>query len=334
MAYLFFPGQLTARSEFYHQLGNSLAAGLTLGRALRILAENPPAHGLSKPVDALATRVEAGDTLGEALRRSRRWAPDFDVALIDAGEQSGRLDQVCKLLATNYSDQARLARQVLLGMAYPVFVFHFAFLIVPIGHFIEFFKTGDVAVFLTRKALFFVPFYAAVVVLLFAGQSSHGRTWRSWVERVTGMIPGLGGARQSLMLARFALALDALQNAGVVATRAWPMAAAASGSPKLERRINHLVGRLEAGETPSEILLRCGLFPVHFTSVYASAEEAGRVDEALPRLSAHYQEEGLRRMKIAAGLLTGLVYGAVLLTVAYQIVSFWIGHYNRILDIE
>ena len=90
MAYLFFPGQLTARAEFYHQVASSLASGLTLRRTLRIIAENPPAAGLSHPVDRLAVRLEAGDTLGEALRRLGRWAPEFDVALIDAGEQSGR----------------------------------------------------------------------------------------------------------------------------------------------------------------------------------------------------------------------------------------------------
>ena len=33
-------------------------------------------------------------------------------------------------------------------------------------------------------------------------------------------------------------------------------------------------------------------------------------------------------------ILTGIVYGTVLLVVAYQIVGFWLGHYSRILSIE
>ncbi len=332
MAFLFFPGQLAARGELYHQLGSSLSAGLTLVRSLRMLAENPPARGLAAVLDALATRLEAGATFAESLRGLGRWAPEFDIALLDAGEQSGRLDHVCRLLSRSYTERARLARQVLIGLAYPALLLHFAFLILPISHFIDLFQTSDLTGFAIRKAWFFLPLYAVAILLVVAGQSSHGRAWRSLLERVCGLVPALGRARRALVLARLSLALDALLSAGVGTTRAWSMAAAAAGSPAIERAVGQLVPRLENGESAGDVLKRSRVFPPHFIAAYSSAEEAGRVDEALPRLAEHYQEEGLRLMRIAAGVLTGLVYFAVLLVVAWQIISFWLGHYSRILD--
>lgn len=334
MAFPLLPSRLSARSDFYHQIGSSLGAGLPLVRALRVLAANPPARGLRGPADFLATRLEAGSTFVEALRALGRWAPEFDQALIEAGEESGRLDQVCRVLSKDYGERARLVRRILLGIAYPIVLFHFAFLIVPIGHFIEFFQTGDLARYLVRKAAFFLPIYGIVVVALLAAGSSHGRAWRSVMEQLARMVPVFSQARRALVLARLSLALDALLNAGVAAVRAWPMAAAAAGSPAYEREVARMIPRLQEGESAGDVLLRSRVFPPHFTNIYATGEMSGRTDESLGRLAEHYQEEGLRLMRIAAAVFTGLVYGAVLLVVAYQIVGFWLGHYERILSIE
>lgn len=334
MAFLFLPRHLASRAELYHQIAGTLSSGLPLSRGLEILVRNPPSRDFVGPLRRVLQRLEMGDTFAEALRRLGRWAPDFDLALIDAGEQSGRLDTACQLLAKAYEERARIGRQVLLGLAYPMVLFHVAFLIMPIGDLVGLVQTADVARFLVRKLLFFGPFYLAVILLIYACQGSHGRGWRSLLERLAGWIPMLGRARRSLVLSRLSLALDALLNAGVPATRAWPLAAEASGSPAMGREVERWLPHLHAGVSAGDVLQRSSQFPPHFVSVYVSSELSGRVDEALPRLSAHYHEEGLRFMRVAAGVLTGLVYGLVMLAAVYQIMSFWLGHYGRILGEE
>jgi protein transport protein HofC len=334
MAFLIFPGQLSARSDFYHQLASSLAAGLPLTRSLRILAEGPPARGLSTPLGRIAGRLDNGATFAEAVRSLGSWAPEFDVALLEAGELSGRLDYSCRLLSRSYQERARLARQILIGLAYPAVLFHFAFLIMPIGHLVSLFHTGDIAAFLLRKLLFFIPFYIAILVVVYAAQGTRGRLWRSLIEQVMRLVPLVGKARRALVLSRLSLALDALFNAGVPAVRAWTLAAAASGSAAMQSEIRRWVPHLQNGEPASDLILASRAFPQHFASVYTSSELSGRIDEALPRLSEHYQEEGLRLVRLSAGMLTGLIYAAVLLVAAYQIVSFWLGFYGQIVNIE
>lgn len=333
MAFLLFPAQLASRGEFYHQLGSALASGLTVVRALGILAENPPSRDLVRPAEALVQRLRSGATLGEAVRSLGRWASDFDIALLEAGERSGRLDHVCQLLSNAYSERARLSRQVLLGLLYPAFLFHFAFLVMPIGHLIDLVKGGDIALYLGRKLVFFVPFYLLALAAIWAGQGTHGRAWRSLLESAGRLVPIFGRARRALALSRLSLALDALLNAGVAGPQAWSLAAAASGSPALDREIQRWHPLLENGTPPADLVQESRQFPPHFSSVYATAELSGRVDDALPRLHQHYQDEGLRLTRVSAGILTGALYLAVLLAVAYQIVSFWLGFYGQILDI-
>ena len=48
MPLLVTPARLAARADFYHQIGTSLAAGLTLVRTLRVLSQSPPAPDLGR----------------------------------------------------------------------------------------------------------------------------------------------------------------------------------------------------------------------------------------------------------------------------------------------
>src|SRR5436853_6048799 len=102
MAFIVTPNQLAQRAELYHQLGALTQAGIGLPQALRHLTVHPPARGFRKPLASLLNSLLNGQTFAEALRESGDWIPEFDVALLHAGEQSGRLDGCFKLLAGYY----------------------------------------------------------------------------------------------------------------------------------------------------------------------------------------------------------------------------------------
>ena len=59
-----------------------------------------------------------GATLAESLQ-PLDWLPAFDLALIGAGEQSGRLDACFRMLADYYNDRARVIKQVISQLIYP-----------------------------------------------------------------------------------------------------------------------------------------------------------------------------------------------------------------------
>jgi len=116
------PGQLSRRAEFYYQLAQLTSAGLTLINALEHLKQNPPTFSYRVHIRNLLNDLKEGYTFSQALNREKGWLPAFDVALLHAGEHSGRLDQCFRLLSDHYQDRARLARQMIGDLAYPLFV--------------------------------------------------------------------------------------------------------------------------------------------------------------------------------------------------------------------
>ena len=187
-------------------------------------------------------QIAGGSTFTEALQRCGHWLPAFDLALLQAGEHSGRLDACFRLLADYYTDRARLARQMIGDLAYPAFLLHFAVFIFP---FAQFFTSGNWVAYLRQTLGVLIPLYAVVALMIFAAQSRHGETWRACFETLLHPIPVLGQARRYLALARLAAALEALLSAGVTIIEAWELAATASGSPALRRTV---LGVAAAGE--------------------------------------------------------------------------------------
>jgi type IV pilus assembly protein PilC len=323
------PRQFTQRAEFYHQLAQFTSAGIPILRAVEQLKLSPPGRSFRVPLQRLLDELAKGATLAESLQ-SLGWLPAFDLALIGAGEQSGRLETCFQLLADYYNDRARIIKQVIAQLIYPVGLIHLAavvFLIVLPFAQSEF--NASLLWLVVRAAAVLLPLYGAVILMIYATQSKHGESWRARIESLLRRVPLLGTARHYLALSRLAAALEALISAGVNIFEAWDLAATASGSPALRRAVAAWKPRLVAGQMPSEAVRACPLFPEMFANLYAGGEISGKLDETLRHLNRLYNEDGTRKLHAFAQWTPRLIYFLVALLIAYAIIRASQGYWNQ-----
>lgn len=331
MPLTFLPGQFNDRADFYHQIATLVTAGFGLPHALEQLRDHPPARGFRRPLTRVLHHLGEGYTFAESLQRAGTWMPEFDVSLLEAGEQSGRIDACLKLLADYYSERTRLARSVLNEMLYPVFLLHFALLIFGL---INYFATWDLTAFLWRTVGVLVPVYLVTGLVIFLMQSSRGRAIRIVMEKLLGLIPLIGRARRHLALARLAMALEALLNAGVNIINAWELAARASGSPTLDRAIATWRAQIEGGVRPSELLRNNRCFPSVFANLYATGEASGHLDDHLGRIHTYYHESGTNIMRQVSAWTPRLLYLVIAAWIGYQIVKFYLGYFQKVFELS
>jgi len=324
------PRQFTQRAELFHQLAQLTSAGIPIVHALEQIKRSPPTPSFRKPLQRLLDELAKGATLAEALQ-SLNWLPAFDLALIGAGEHSGRLDTCFRLLADYYNDRARVIKQVISQLIYPVGLIHLAalifFIVLPFAA-SQF--NASLTLLFAKAALILSPLYGAVALMIYATQSKHGENWRARIESLLRPVPILGTARHYLALSRLAAALEALISAGVNIFEAWDLAATASGSPALRRAVAAWKSRVVAGQMPSEAVRLCPLFPETFANLYASGEISGKLDESLRHLNRLYNEDGSRKLNAFATWTPRLVYMLVALFIGYKIIQFYTGYFNQI----
>ncbi|PWU17329.1 MAG: hypothetical protein C5B50_11615 [Verrucomicrobia bacterium] len=324
---MFVPGHFARRSDFYHQLGQLTSAGLGVVNALQQLQRTPPARSYRKPIQSALEHLDAGCTLSESCRQVRGWLPDFDIALLQVGEQSGRLDGAFRSLTEYYNDRAQLARLLILGLLYPACLFHFAVFILPLAQFVI---SGNWRAYLLQTFGILLPIYAVLAFVVYASQSSHGERWRAALEKILSPVPVLGNARRCLALSRLAGALDALLAAGVTVIEAWELAAVASGSPALRRTVLAWRPLVDAGQTPGETLSSSNRFPEIFANQYITGEISGKLEESLRRLQQHYRDEGFRKLRVVTWSFLILIYSAVVVMIAFKVILFWTNYFKQI----
>jgi type II secretory pathway component PulF len=330
MALIVTPGHLKRNAEFYRELAALLSAGVPILQALETIHRRPPAHSFRAPLARVISQVSAGSTFSDALADPHRWMAPFDLALIRAGEQSGRLVECCRSLAEHYTERAGLADRTIAQMLYPVFLFHLAVLVFPPSLLPRLILQGQVGAFIFHKLSVLLPVYGVVLAAAYAFQSRRGLAWRAALEAILAPVPILGTARHEQALARLAISLEALISAGVTIVEAWELAAPASGSPAMVRVTTRWKPRLAAGEVPSELIRESSQFPELFANLYHTGEISGQLDQELRHLAQYYRDSSGRKLGQFMLAMTLLVSLGVMIGIGFWIIQFWVGYYNNL----
>ena len=172
------------------QFASMTSAGLTLTRALGILAEQTQRPGLKVAVGQVQADVQAGSTLSTAMGRHPDQFPMLMVNMVGAGETGGFLDSALDRIAKMYESDAALGAKIKSALTYPVIVLIFSLVmgagvivfIVPIFETMFSQLGGDLPaptqalVILSHNAYWVLP---SIVVLAVLGLRTYRRKMRS-----------------------------------------------------------------------------------------------------------------------------------------------------------
>jgi type II secretory pathway component PulF len=333
MALITTPGQLKQQGEFYLQLASMTRAGVSIVQGVEVLRKSPPNRRLGVIAGRISEVIQRGATFTEAMQSSGHHLPEFDVALIEAGEASGRLPECLRLLGEFYQERARLISQMISALIYPVFLLGFAILIFPPSLLSELVWYGRTGKYFASKLQIALPICAIAFVLIWALQAHRARGWRNFLERLFGIIPVVAGTQRDLALARLCAALEALINAGVTIIEAWDISARATGSQKIERAVAEARPRIEQGETPGDVIAAQRVYPDLFSSMYRTGEVSGQLDDSLRRLYRHYMESATTSMQRIAIFVPKIAYLVIALIIAYHVLSFYSNYFNTLNEI-
>jgi type II secretory pathway component PulF len=310
--------------NFTRLLSSLLTAGVPLSRALVILfreASNTAANAKWKEIHDL---VIDGMSLADAMSKSPDTFPRVYTAMVQAGETGGFLDLVLGQIADFQAREKELRSKVVTAMLYPaillglaagVLVFLLTFFI---PRFQLVFKGFGAALPLPTQIVIaiseilrnyglFVAVGVGVVIYLARNwfKSEAGkRTWEGLMLRA----PLLGNLVAQFAMARFCRMLGTLLGAGVPLVQALNVARKSIGNQILVDAVSKSIERVQEGGQLGASLADCkGLFPGSVLEMVAVAEESGRLDQELVRISNVTEGDLDRQLKTAVAFAEPLM---------------------------
>ena len=322
-------------AQLTRQLAALLRAGLPLLQALQLLARSQTHTGVIDLLERLHADLENGMTLAAALRNQGPVFSTLYIALIEAGEASGRLDVLLERLAVHLDKSAALARRVRTALFYPAVVLAVALavlaviMVVVVPTFESVFASFGADLpwatqQLTALSRWSIQWGPAVLVLVFAGAAVWQRGWRPrWVRRLDDALLGLplwGPLLRQAEVARWARTLATLLAAGLPLTEALHWVRGACAHPAYARATLRVREQVVRGSSLRLAMSRETLFSPLLQQMAAIGEESGTLDPLLQR-AADFEEAQLdERIAYGSGLLEpatvvllGLLIGGVVL---------------------
>ena len=143
------------------------------------------------------------------------------------------------------------------------------------------------------------------IALKRAGSSEGGKRF---LERTMLKTPLLGKVAARFGLVRFARVLGTLVGAGVPLVTALKASREALGNQTLADAVSHAIDEVQRGQALSKSLSgNTLLFPASVIEMIAVAEETGRLDKELVRLSIAYEAELDRNLRMLVALAEPLL---------------------------
>ncbi|MEZ5274804.1 MAG: type II secretion system F family protein [Opitutaceae bacterium] len=303
-------------ARWYLSLSRHLDAGLSLVQGIRTI-EGPPRRDRERLADNLAS----GNGLDSVLGAAPSWLSETDRQLISAGHGSGNLPEILRQLAGQHQSKQRAIRAVIGACVYPLFVLHFAVLVLPAGQLM----TGSPVDYFRSVFNLLVPLWA-VITLLVIGVRARIRI----LEGLGDWLPGIRGYRRYGAFRDICLVLRAFLSAGCRLDEAWYGACAATGRRRYIAAGVRCAATVQAGSPPSSVLGELGLFPPEFVEVYRTGEETGKLEESLRYLQDEYEHKAAGSLASAAFWYPKLLFLIVALFMAWQVLQFYAGYFQSI----
>src|SRR5919106_5107099 len=293
---------------FSRQFATMIDAGLNVVSSLVILEEQTDDKVLAAVITQLREDVEAGLLLSQAMARHPKVFSRLYVAMVEAGEAAGILDEVLDRVAMQIEKETQIKRRVKGAMIYPTMVMAFASLVlvgmlmflVPV--FVGIFEqlNGDLPM-LTQMVVNMSDLVRAKWFIIFPGLGLTGYALRRYKrtergraqwDRIKLRIPmKIGQVVLKVTMARFSRTLATLVAAGVDIIKALEITGTTSGNWVVEEALANVRERVHEGVPIAQPLIENPVFPPMVSQMVKIGEETGELDAMLGKIADFYEDE-------------------------------------------
>jgi type IV pilus assembly protein PilC len=327
------------------QMATMIAAGLSLLRALTILADQTENKTLAKAFNGVRGDVETGSSFSDSIARRPETFPPLMINLVRAGEVGGFLEGSLESIAVNYESEVKLNGKIKSAMTYPVIVLVIALIavaamlifIVPV--FSAMFKQlnaplplpTEFLVVLSQGMVYIGPITLALIIGFVFWWRAYKNTLRvrMFVDPLKLKIPVFGSLMKKVAIGRLTRNLAMMMAAGVPILRSLSIVGAVANNWVVEQALNKVADSVRQGKSISEPLANEPLFPSMVTQMIAVGEDSGALETMLHKVSEFYDQE----VEAMTEQLTALIEPIMIAVIGVLVGGMIVALYMPIFDI-
>jgi len=331
---------------FFQLLGAMNSAGLPVIESLILLEKQTKNPKMQHVILDIKTTVEQGESLAFAMKRNDDVFDEATCSVVEAGEKSGKLNDVLKELVSQYEQISTLTKKIKAVMMYPIIVIVVMILLIIIVLLVVVPKLEDLfggaenlplpTKILINSSNFVIDQWYILLGIIIGG----GFMFTNWKKSSTGSkqwgnfllnMPISGSIMKKMILTRFTRIFGFLIGAGVPIVEGLKISANIAQNELYKEKLLLAADDLTKGITIAENLSDDEkLFPPMIVNMIAIGEKTASIDKVMGKAADFYNEE----LERAVGSLSKVMEPVILMFIAGGAIFMILAIYLPILQMN
>lgn len=331
---------------FFIQMSLLLRAGITLPSGLERMSEDFKGTRMGTVAAGLSEQIFVGVPLNKAMATFPRVFSNQIVAMVQAGEVSGRLPEVFQSLSGYLEWMDGLVAEVRQALIYPVIVILAASGLVAmlftfiVPKFVGLLTDLSLEIPLVTRVVMgiseiFVQYWmlifgAVIFVPIGLKIALRNKAFGRLFDRKLMDLPVFGSLVSMFGISRFAQNLAMLYRSGIALLNGLEICKGLVGNRAIEFAVEEVRQTVLEGTPMSKGMSRHDVFPSTLITMVATGEASGTLDEALQGVADYYNTLIPRRIKAVFAIFNPVVMlvliaviGVVAMAVILPILQLW-----------
>ncbi len=323
---------------FCKQLSAMLNTGMPINKALDIQEAQTENPTLRTSLQEVSKAIKQGEGLSKAMKAYPKSFPKILVTMIEAGEATGKLDEVLERMSNHYTKENKINNKVSGAMVYPLVLMVLtvvavaAMMIVVIPMFRSMFGEVGMELPLITKIVIgisdslvgFWYIYLAVIGGAFVSIKNYLKTdvGKFQYDKFLMNNKILAKPIQQIITSRFTRTMSTLMQSGISVVNALSISADTTNNVIVTSKVSEATDGVKRGMSLTGELRKTGIFPMMMISMLGVGEETGTIDDLMLKTADYYDEEldaGISKLlamiEPAMILIMGVIIGGVVMSI-------------------
>ena len=308
---------------FTRQLSVLTSGGVSLDQALRVIGEQSSNAQVKEQSLTIASRIEEGFTLTEALKEFPQSFDRLYVSLVSAGERAGDMSNILDKAASYLERKSRIQQDITGALVYPAVLITVALIIVLLMLIFvvpsvvsQFANLNQELPMLTRWLIGLSDFISGPAIwfilvisigIFSSFKLSNTRNIFSLIDKLLIHIPVIKDFLINANLARFTSSLSILRDNDIPIVQALDISTATISNIFLRNSLEETLVKVSEGDSFAKSLSAVPLIPPIVIQMIDSGERSGELEEMLTKSAEFLDLEFQQSTKVALNLLEPLI---------------------------
>ncbi len=297
--------------NFYEYLSVMVDAGVWFADALDSVQKRIINSFFNEKIQELQTFINSWDSFSKSMKKIPQVFNVWEIAIIEAWEQTGKLAQSLQKLSDDLKKTYALKKKVKWALTYPLVIFLFLILAVVIvltyviPQLLPLFTSSGIELPLTTQALvvtsdflrdnyWYIIFVIFALIVAFIWYKSTSE-WKTKINNILIQAPLIWKIYKNYALANISSSLWTLIDSWVNIIKALKLTWKASGSSLYEWLFDQIITKVSNGskiiEAMEEVDEDWIYFPADFLQMLSVWERSAKIPEISKKINAQYMRE-------------------------------------------